>query len=204
MGMGASGSTHWERARSRRASAARTNADRAAVALAAGCLLGSACLSCGATPGDARSLGDDLGTFGVQADQLRNACGENALGSTERWTFDVELTRADTELFWDGRIGGTVAASGAFEISALVSVTLRSPRGPDTGCRIARDDSISGTLVSDGAGSVSAFSGEMSFEFSAEPDSTCTLDEQDAAGLPELPCGMSYALQAVRTRAPTP
>jgi hypothetical protein len=199
--MSASGSTLRGRARARRGAASRTKTDRVVVALA---WLGGTCLSCSATPGAARSLGDDLGTFGVQADQLENACGVSALGSSERWSFDVDLARADTELFWDGRIGGTVAASGEFEFAALVSVSLRPARGADTGCRIARDDSISGTLVSDAAGSVTAFSGEMSFEFSAEPGSTCTLDDQDAAGLSELPCAMSYALQAVRTRAPAP
>jgi hypothetical protein len=201
--MGGSGSTPRGCARTRPGDTVPTKTRRLLAALAAGSL-GGACLSCSGTPRPAHSLGTDLGTFSVQAEQLANSCGENVLGSSEHWAFDVDLAQADTELFWDGRIGGRVAASGEFEFAATVSVSVRPARGNDAGCNVVRDDAISGALVSDDAGSVTGFSGEMSFAFSAAEGATCTLDEQDTAGLPQLPCSLSYALDASRTRAPTP
>jgi hypothetical protein len=197
--MGGFGSTRRRRA-ARHGVAPRTRTERVLAALAC---LGGASLACDATPRPARSLGVDLGTFSVRAEQLSNTCGENALGSAEQWDFDIELAQADTELFWDGRIGGRVAASGEFEFAASLSVGVRPARGSDAGCSIARDDAISGVMLADDAGGVTAFSGEMSFAFAAEPEAMCTLDDQDAAGLPELPCAIHYALDATRTRAPT-
>jgi hypothetical protein len=159
--------------------------------------------ACSASPGEGRRLGTDLGTFSVEAVRSDNACGPNALGNPRQFSFEVELARADTELFWDGN-GGRLGAGLDFELSASVRSELRVPRGADAGCHIARDDRISGVLSADAAGAITSFTGEMDFSFAETPESTCTLEERQAAGLPELPCRMSYDLSGLRTRAPTP
>jgi len=169
-----------------------------------GVAAGAMAVGCSAAPGDGRALGTDLGTFSVQAAQDLNECGPGALGESARLAFDVELARADAELFWDGRVGGRIGADLGFELEASVSVELRPARGEDAGCTILRDDLISGVLSADAAGEITAFSGEMRFDFAALADSACTAEEQDQAELPRLPCRMRYALSAQRTRAPAP
>jgi hypothetical protein len=161
-------------------------------------------LGCSGPEGAGRTLGEDLGTFAIEGTLETNDCGPGALGSPPELAYDVELARADTELFWDGRIGGRLGAELAFEVSASTSVELRGPRGADGGCAIARDDQIVGTLEPDASGAVIALRAEMSFAFALRAGSTCTAAEQDGAKLPRLPCRMSYALIGRRTRAPMP
>jgi hypothetical protein len=164
--------------------------------------------ACSGQPGAGRRLGDDLGTFSVEATESEradgSACGAGALGSAPRFQFDVELTRADSELFWDGRIGGTVDANLDFDLAALVSVELRPARGADPGCSVVRQDTIWGTLAADTSGEVLGFVGSMRFTFEAAAGSACTLDDTAAAELGRLPCSLRYELDAVRTRAPEP
>jgi hypothetical protein len=159
-------------------------------------------LSCSAAPGEGRSLGTDLGTFSVAADETANECGPGALGSSPQWAFDVELLRADTELFWDGRVGGDLHADLSFEVAASVSIDVRPERAGAAGCAIARDDHIRGVFLPDAAGELTAFTGEMRFDFAAAPGSACSPEDGIVAGLPRLPCHMSYALDGNRTRAP--
>ena len=174
-------------------------AARGAAALGVALLVG-----CSGPPGTGRTLGADLGTFRVDATQAANDCGSNAVGSERELAFDVELSRADGELFWDGRIGGTLGPDLDFELDASVDVELRAARGALAGCTVVRDDRIAGDLRPDAAGALTAFTGEMRFDFAAAPESTCTLEELGSEGLSRLPCGMSYALSGQRTRAPTP
>jgi hypothetical protein len=166
----------------------------------AGALLLVAC----AEPGQRRGLGADLGTFGVEATEAANDCGPGALGSTPRLSFDVELARADTELFWADRVGGHVGADLAFEVNADARFELRPARGADPGCAVARQDSISGLLLADEGGVITAFTAQMLFAFAAEPGAACTPRELGEADVPNLPCSMSYALDGRRTRAPAP
>jgi hypothetical protein len=158
--------------------------------------------SCSGPPGAGRQLGEDLGTFHVDAVETTNDCGPGALGSSDRFAFDVELSRASSELFWDGRVGGRVQASLDFDVLVRVTVTLRASSARSPGCAIARQDSVSGMLGADASGEIVALTGAMTYDFSPEPASACTLDDQQAAGLPRLPCGMSYTLGGRRTRAP--
>jgi hypothetical protein len=162
-----------------------------------------ALVGCSAEPGTGRSLGTDLGTFAVEATRSTNECGPGALGNPAAFTFDVELARADGELFWDAR-GGRIGPDLDFELSASSSFELRPARGAIAGCSIVRDDRISGVLQPDASRSLTAFSAEMRFDFAAEVGSACTAEEQDEADLPRLPCWMSYALSGQRTRAPRP
>jgi hypothetical protein len=160
-------------------------------------------LGCSARPGEGRSLGTDLGTFSVEATREANTCGPNALDNPSQFAFDVELARADTELFWDGS-GGRLGTSLDFELGAAVRTSLRAARGLDGGCSIVRDDGIAGMLAADDSGAITSFTGAMAFAFAATPESTCTLEELEAADLPQLPCRMSYALRGRRTRVPMP
>jgi hypothetical protein len=159
-------------------------------------------VACSGPPGAGRQLGEDLGTFHVEATEALNTCGPGSLGSLERFDFEVELSRADSELFWDGRVGGAIRASLDFEFSAEISVVLRPPRAPAAGCVIARQDRISGALRPDATGAIATFVGTMGYAFSPRPASDCTLEEQQSAGLTLLPCSMNYALTGQRTRTP--
>jgi hypothetical protein len=167
-------------------------------------LVGALMLGCSGPPGKGRTLGTDLGTFLVDATEATNDCGPNALGSSPELAFDVELARADSELFWDGRVAGTIGADLDFELSARIDVELRPARAALPGCSVVRDDQITGDLRPDEAGALTAFTGQMRFDFAATPESSCTLEELGLAQLSRLPCGMRYTLSAQRTRAPTP
>jgi hypothetical protein len=120
------------------------------------------------------------------------------------FAFDVELARADSELFWNGRISGQIQASLQFELLAEIGVTLRPPRGALPGCTVQRRDQVTGTLRRDADGAIAAFSGAMHYDFAPEMASACTPDEQQAAGLASLPCSMRYVLEGQRTRSPEP
>lgn len=159
-------------------------------------------LACSGPPGAGRRLGEDLGTFHVDAVETTNSCGPDALGSSPRFDFEVELSRADTELFWDGRVGGQVRSSLDFDFQTQNTFALRPPRGPDEGCAVARQDSVRGTLRANAAGEIDSFAGAMTYDFLEADPSTCTFEDQQAAGLPRLPCRLSYRLDGERTRAP--
>jgi hypothetical protein len=167
-------------------------------------LLGSALslAACNSEGGLGRSLGDDLGTFSVQASESQSDCGAGALGSTPELQFDVELARADTELFWGGSSSGSVGVDLAFDLASGTRVELRRAGGADPGCAVARQDSISGVLLADGSGAVTGFTAAMRFAFAAEPEAACTERELGEVNLPNLPCSMTYALEGQRTRAP--
>lgn len=167
-------------------------------------MVGALQIGCSGPPGTGRTLGADLGTFRVDATQAANDCGPDAVDNEPELAFDVELARAESELFWDGRIGGTLGPELDFELDARVDVELRPARGALAGCTVVRDDRIAGELRADGAGELTAFTGEMRFEFAATAESACTLEELGAAQLTRLPCGLVYALSGQRTRAPAP
>jgi hypothetical protein len=164
--------------------------------------LSAALVACSGPPGAGRRLGDDLGTFQVEAVEAANTCGPAALGSSESFDFEVELARADSELFWDGRASGQVRAALDFEVATENTFVLRRPVGPDGGCAITRRDGVSGTLRSNTAGEIDAFVGEMTYDFAEALVSACTAEDQQAAGLRLLPCRLRYELDATRTREP--
>ena len=164
-------------------------------------LLGAALVACSGPPGAGRRLGEDLGTFRVEAVESANTCGPEALGSSERFDFEVELARADSELFWDGRAAGQVRGALDFEIATENTFTLR-PLRAGGGCAVTRRDGVSGTLRSNAAGEIAAFTGEMTYDFAQTLVSVCTPEDQQAAGLPLLPCRLRYGLEATRTREP--
>lgn len=157
---------------------------------------------CSGPPGAGRVLGEDLGTFHVTASETTNTCGAGAFGSSERFEFDVDLSRDETELFWDGRVGGDVRGSLEFDFSARVRVDVPAARGRDPACTLTRQDRVLGVLLEDAAGSIASFEGRMLYDF--EASDACAESDLPSLGLPPLPCAMHYALSAGRIRAPQP
>lgn len=160
-------------------------------------------VGCSGAPADGRQLGDDLGGYRVVATEVSNGCGAGVLGSRPSFDFDIELSRESTELFWGREASGSLDAKLAFEFRALVRVPIAEPSATSKGCAIGRSDRITGTLRADTGGEVVGFSGRMSHAFEPVADTSCSLDDQIAAGLPRLPCEMAYELEAERTRAPS-
>ena len=159
-------------------------------------------VACSGPPGAGRQLGDDLGGYRVAASEVSNGCGAGALGSQPSFGFDIDLSRESSQLFWGREASGTIDAQLGFEFQALVRVPIVQPSATSNGCAIGRTDHISGTLRADGSGEVLGFSGRMSHSFQPDTATSCSLDDQIKAGLPRLPCEMTYALEADRTREP--
>lgn len=157
---------------------------------------------CSGPPGAGRQLGADLGTFRVAASESENGCGAGALGSSANFEFEIDLSREDSELYWGQRRGIVLEPSLAFELEASMILKISERRPGTPGCAIQRRDRIEGTLETRRDGDVTGFAGSMSYAFVADPASPCSFDDQLAAGLPRLPCRMSYGLEAERTRAP--
>ena len=107
-----------------------------------------------------------------------------------------------SELFWDGQVGGRIDPNLEFVFAATVKVPLREARPADPGCAVIRSDQITGLLETDAAGTVRGFTGTLEFAFATDPASRCTPEDELGAGLPRLPCGFGYTLEAERTRAP--
>jgi len=124
------------------------------------------------------------------------------LGSSARFEFEIELSREHSELYWGRRRGIVLEPSLAFELEASMIIPISERRPGVPGCRIQRQDRILGTLEARSGGEVTGFAGSMSYAFVADPAAPCSFDDQLAAGLPRLPCQMSYELEAERTRAP--
>ena len=159
------------------------------------------CSSPGEPTGDPYVPGEYLGAYHVSGTLQVADCG-TALGSPATWSFDVQLSRADYELFWlNGReaISGRVAADGvSFTIETKVDVPLE-PDSP-LGCTIARADRAAGRLSS-ATLDVPSFEGTLEYTYDAAPNADCSA-YVDAAGFSRLPCRVGYALDGNRTRRP--
>jgi hypothetical protein len=158
--------------------------------------------ACSGPPAAGRSLGDDLGTFGVAATETENTCGPGALGSTERFDFEVDLSRAHSELFWNEAVAGRIDGSLAFELRAAVRVELRPATASDPGCVIDRADEIAGVLEEQSSQGVTGFAAVMSYAFESRTADGCADGVLEESGLPVLPCRLGYTLAARRLRAP--
>lgn len=162
------------------------------VALAAFPLVG--CLNFGKVD-DAKIPGDLLGTYSVKGTLTDNDCGQGALGSTDRWNFDVKLSRFHDDLYWiNGRevIPGGVASDG---VSFGFSTRVEGEVTPV--CVLSRSDEAKGKLSSDTV-DVESFEATLTFTYSATKDSVC----DEWIGSPEsvagLPCSMHYDLAGTR------
>jgi hypothetical protein len=157
--------------------------------------------ACSAMNGqNGRELGDDLGTFRVEASESDNSCGPAALGAQPSFDFDVELSSDALEIFWNNQSAGTLDQRKRFDLRASVVV-----EGEDLGtqptCRIERRDRIWGTLRDSDTG-IDGFTGSMTYDFRAAFEAICDEFDREQAGVPVLPCQMRYELEGERTRMP--
>jgi hypothetical protein len=151
---------------------------------------------------DGRALGEDLGAFDVSADLEESSCGPGALGSQEKWNFDIRLSREAAEIFWNSGGGdavvGTLAADGVtFSFASEKRVEVIPQGRGAAGCAVLRRDQASGVLDETDA-EVRGFSGRLTYEFESDAEADCAALVGVEAGFEELPCSMSYDLSAVR------
>jgi hypothetical protein len=172
---------------------------RALFVVGASGLLLSSCIEFGEPRDDVP--GELLGDYAVVGRLETNDCGEGALGSTDRWDFDVRLSRQGSELFWgNGRevITGAIADDRRhFTFEATVAVAITEPKGQQPGCTVRRTDRADGELhgIDD---DVAGFDGTLSYSFTEADDADCSALTEAPDGVSALPCSMTYALVAER------
>lgn len=155
--------------------------------------------------GDGRAFGKDLGTFQVKASLDSSSCGAGALGSPDDWKFDIRLSRDDPELYWNtgaASVVGHIANDGhhfSFQSRTDVDASPASEDGP--GCSITRSDSAEGRLDDPGL-DVRHFEGKLVYKYDAQAGSDCSRMVGVPGGFQELPCTMSYAIEASRDKPP--
>jgi len=151
--------------------------------------------------GDAKVPGEPLGTFEVVAELDASNCGAGALGSTDLWEFEVQLSKDFDQLFWlNGRevIPGRLASDGeAFEFDTRVQVDVLEPKPGVLGCTLNRQDRASGRLsYRDEA--VTSFDGRLTFAYIPSSDSDCSPLIGVEGGFSTLPCEMKYVVSGSR------
>ena len=159
-------------------------------------------MSCDFGEGDAKVPGEPLGTFEVIAELDASTCGSGALGSTDLWEFEVQLSKDFDQLFWlNGRevIPGRIASDGeSFEFDTRVQVEVLEPEPGILGCTLNRQDRASGQLdYQDEA--VRSFSGRLTFAYIPTSDSDCSPLIGVEGGFSALPCEMKYDLVGSNT-----
>ena len=171
------------------------------LALLSVALLSGGCLNFGKVD-DAKIPGDLLGTYGVEGTLDDSSCGEGALGSTSRWSFDVKLSRFHEDIYWiNGRevISGGIEPDGvSFSFSTRVEGEITPAGRGRPGCVLSRTDKADGELSSKTL-DVEGFEATLTFAYSTAEGFDC----EDWVGTPEsvatLPCSMSYGLTGLRT-----
>lgn len=149
---------------------------------------------------DASIQGTLLGTFAVQGTLVSSTCGPSAFGATDRWDFDVKLSRDGSKLYWytgEDRVEGQIAADGqTFAFSTTVTGKVSDAAKGKKGCTLTRADALTGKLAGTGE-DIGGFSGNMSYQFGQTADSDCS-EAAASEGVLALPCAMSYSLNAAR------
>jgi hypothetical protein len=165
------------------------------------CLGSSGCLEFGKVD-DAKQPGDLLGTYEVTAELAQSTCGTGAFGSTERWRFQVKLSRYERDLYWlNGReaiVGSIGKDDRSFSFDSRVDVDIPPEESGDAECRIRREDSASGKLSDEGV-DVEEFDGELSFRYGIIDDSSCEGFLLSPGAPARLPCTIGYTMSAVRS-----
>jgi hypothetical protein len=158
-----------------------------AVRILALALLAGACSS---TP----LPGTQLGTFKITAKSSSNTCG---LGAPDPWTFDVQLSRSGSTLYWSW-LDGSAPLSGTIDAHSharLTSMQTGNVDGTDAGlgpCTMQRQDDVEIQLPATSGGSVA---GTVGYSFSVPTGSDCS-DQLTASGgqYDMLPCTLSYSM----------
>jgi hypothetical protein len=148
---------------------------------------------------DAHNPGTALGSFDVTATVTSNTCGDGALGELSPWAFSVHLARDPGVLYWNNGqavISGSLAADGVtFTFDTSVIQDMRDPSvvGPPP-CSVTRDDSAHGKLDT-ATGAVSAFSGQLGYQFTPTAGSSCDdLVNGPTPVVAALPCAFTYQM----------
>jgi hypothetical protein len=159
---------------------------RAGRAVALALLVGA----CSSTP----LPGTQLGTYRIAAQSKGNSCG---LGAPDPWTFDVQLSRSGSTLYWswlDGRapLSGTIDAHSHASLTNTQTGNLDGNEAGLGPCTLQRQDDIEIELPGAPAGSLT---GTIGYAFSVPTGSDCS-DQLAASGGPyeALPCAMSYSM----------
>jgi hypothetical protein len=141
--------------------------------------------------------GAQLGTFKVTGTSTTNTCG---IGAPNPWTFDVELSRDGSTLYWSW-MDGSPPSSGTLTGSADAQATITDSTtgnvdGTDASlgpCTLQRDDDLALTIAS------TSFTGTLTYSFSVASASDCN-DQLSSAGgqYDALPCTVTYSLTGSR------
>jgi hypothetical protein len=158
--------------------------------LASSVAISLALVACSATP----MPGTQLGTFKVVAKSKSNTCG---LGAPDPWTFDVQLSRNGSTLYWSW-MDGSPLVSGAIDGQSHASLTNTQTGnldGTDAGlgpCTMQRSDDLEVDLPSASGGS---FTGTLGYSFSVPAGADCSDQLTGSGGQFEaLPCAVSYTM----------
>lgn len=143
--------------------------------------------------------GTSLGTFAVTADVSGNTCG-TSLGAEDPWTFDLQLARDGSTLYWQGEEATTL--DGVLDASSSTTIvqTETSYLG-DSGfeqCLLTRTQTIGVTL---GPGEeVTTVSGTVKVDFAVDDVGAC-VDQLSANGgsFQTLPCGVAYSFTGTKS-----
>lgn len=143
-----------------------------------------------------------LGTYKVQASPQSNTCG-SGLNAPNPWTFDVQLSRSGSTIYWswlDGTapLSSALAASGTTTLTSTQSGNVDpTPDGGAGPCTMQRDDTLQLALPS---GSPPAtFAGTIQYAFSVPSGYNCSDQLAPSGGMySALPCSITYAMTAAR------
>jgi hypothetical protein len=143
-----------------------------------------------------------LGTYAVTGHKLTNTCGDG-IGEQDPWSFDVQLSRQGSTLYWSW-LDGTALLSGSLDAQSQATLTMTQQGDVDVTadgsvgpCAMERDDTLEVTLAS---GSLPAsFSGTIGYAFSVLTGADCSDQLATAGGMyATLPCSVTYSMTASR------
>jgi hypothetical protein len=173
-----------------------------ALVLAAGTI---GCSAHGEPEYDGKVPGKLLGTFAVTGKLGADDCGAELLNAPDPWRFEVRLSRFENDLYWlNGReaiVGELGAKAKTFEFGTRVDVPVSSAKRGAPGCTVSRYDYADGSLAWDGD-DLLGLSGRMRFEYRTKTDTECLEIIGVPGGFNNLPCELSYAIEAKRSKAP--
>jgi hypothetical protein len=165
----------------------------------------------GCTGKDPYAPGTALGTFRVDAALTSSTCGD----APNPWSFEVRLAHEGPTVFWIQ--GGAPIEGKLDEATKSVKLASRSEqtvRAADAkakleACVLAREDALdvqladaAGATLGD-ASAATAFKGTLTYRFAPLQGADCSDQVAEAGGgYAALPCAVTYAVTAVRTKSP--
>ncbi len=145
--------------------------------------------------------GTMLGRFGVVGKVRANSCG-SSLGAPDPWTFDVELSRSGSTLYWsfmDGRatVTGDLNAASEAKLAYAVAANVDGTDAGGGACTMQRGDAIDVTFPT--ATTPTSFAGSFGSAFSAATGADCTDQLASGGGMyATLPCTVTYDISGTR------